>query len=171
MKIRDMALCGLFAAILAICAWISVPVLEIAFTMQTFGVALCLCLLGGKRGTLCITVYLLLGLVGAPVFSGFRGGVGALLGATGGYTIGFLLFGLVYWLTAGKIPEAVALALGMLACYGVGTAWFYWVYLQGGNAVGIGTVLIKCVLPYLLPDAAKLSLALILAGRLKKRVY
>lgn len=171
MKVRDMARGGLFVALMAVCAWISVPTPDIAFTMQTFAVALCLCLLGGKRGTFCIGVYLLLGAVGAPVFSGFRGGAGVLLGATGGYVIGFFFFGLVYWLAGSRLPKAVALMLGMLVCYCVGTIWFYWVYLQNGSAIGVGAVLIKCVLPFLLPDAVKLGLAVMLAGRLKKFVY
>ena len=67
MRIRNMARCALFAALLAICAWISVPVADVAFTLQTLGVALALWLLGGKRGTLSVLVYLLLGVAGLPV--------------------------------------------------------------------------------------------------------
>ena len=74
MKARNMALCALFAALLSVCAWLSVPVGDIAFTMQTFGIFLTLELLGGKQGTLAILVYLLLGAAGLPVFSGFRSG-------------------------------------------------------------------------------------------------
>ena len=90
-----MALCGLFSALLAICAWISVPLADAAVTLQTFGVFLCLGTLGGKRGTTAILVYLLLGAVGLPVFSGFRGGFEALLGTTGGYLTGVLVSGLL----------------------------------------------------------------------------
>ena len=90
MKVRNMALCGLFTAVLAICAWISVPMGDTVITLQTFGIFLTLRLLGGKRGTVTVLVYLLLGAIGAPVFSGFRGGLGALLGTTGGYIFGFI---------------------------------------------------------------------------------
>ena len=172
MKARNMALCALFAALLAICAWIAIPVGDIAFTMQTFGVFLTLGLLGGKRGTLSIFVYLLLGAAGLPVFSSFRGGIGALLGVTGGYLAGFLFTGLVYWLvTACGGPKLLAMVLGLLACYAFGTFWFRFGYLQSGSAMGTGTVLLKCVVPYLLPDGLKLALALLMTRKLKRFVY
>lgn len=67
MKAKHMALCGLFTAVLAVCAWVSVPVGDIAVTLQTFGIFLTLGLLGGKYGSITVFVYLLLGAVGAPV--------------------------------------------------------------------------------------------------------
>lgn len=175
MKTRDMALCALFAALMAVCAWICIPAAEIAFTLQTFGVALSLGLLGGKHGCVAISVYLLLGAVGAPVFSGFRGGVGVLLGATGGYITGFLAFGLIYWLITALWPrpgaQLTALVLGLLVCYSFGSGWYYLTCLQAGDPVGLWIILIKCVLPYLLPDALKLGLALFLTKKLKRIVY
>lgn len=174
MKIKNMALCALFAALLALCAWISIPVADVAFTLQTLGVALVLWLLGGKRGTLSILVYLLLGAAGCPVFSGFQGGIGALLGATGGYIMGFLLWGLAYWLLTARFPgghkiSLTAMVLGLLLCYGFGTVWFSCAYLQG--SAGLGFVLLKCVIPYLLPDGIKLTAAWFLAKRLRRFVY
>ena len=77
LTVRDLVLCALMAALLAVCAWISFPVLEIAYTLQTFGVFFALLVLGGARGTLAIFVYILLGAVGLPVFTGFRGGIGS----------------------------------------------------------------------------------------------
>lgn len=169
-----MALCALFAALLAVCAWISFPVADIAFTMQTFGVFLTLGLLGGKRGTVSILLYLLLGAVGLPVFTGFQGGLGTLLGVTGGYLAGFLFSGLVYWLItalAGNSFRLAAMVLGLLTCYAFGSVWFRFGYLQGGNAMGMGAVLVKCVVPYLVPDALKLGLAWFLTKKLKRFVY
>lgn len=98
MKAKNMALCGLFTAVLTVCAWISVPLGDSVITLQTFGIFLTLGLLGGKLGSLTVLVYLLLGAVGAPVFSAFRGGLGAILGTTGGYIFGFMLTSLAYWL-------------------------------------------------------------------------
>ena len=92
-----MAYNALFAVLLTVCAWISVP-LPVPFTLQTFAIFAALGILGGRRGTWAVAVYLLLGAVGLPVFSGFRGGLGALLGTTGGYILGFLALALVYWL-------------------------------------------------------------------------
>jgi hypothetical protein len=83
----------MLVAILCVCGWLTVPVGDSVLTMQTFGVFLTLYQLGGRRGTGTIIVYLLLGAVGLPVFSGFRGGLGMLLGATGGYLLGFFCHG------------------------------------------------------------------------------
>jgi biotin transport system substrate-specific component len=114
MKLQNMVRCGCCAALIAVCAWLSVPVGQIAVTMQTFGVFLTLLLMGGKKGTLACGVYLLLGAVGLPVFSGFQGGPGVLLGPTGGYLLGFLLLALCYWLLQ-KAGAAVCSFVGAVA--------------------------------------------------------
>ena len=173
MKARNMALCALFAALMAVCAWVSIPVGDVAYTLQSLAVALALLLLGGKGGTLAVTLYLLLGAVGLPVFSGFRGGIGALLGPTGGYLLGFALWALVYWLLTAIRPSRqwvslAGLVVGLLACYGFGTLWYARLYM-GGSAFGL--VLLTCVVPYLLPDGVKLGLAWVLRRRLKRFVY
>ena len=172
MKVRNMALCALFAALLCVCAWICIPVGDAAITMQTFGIFLTLGVLGGKRGTIAIAIYLLLGCVGLPVFSGFRGGLGALMGVTGGYIAGFLVTALIYWpiTTLGKNKEIfrlLGMVLGLLACYLCGTLWFRYGYLSYGG-LSWGAILLKCVVPYLLPDAAKLILAWLLSRRLQR---
>ena len=156
---------SLFAALTALCAWLSVPIPPIAVTMQTFGVFLTLGTLGGKWGSISIGLYLLLGLVGLPVFSGFRGGAAALLDATGGFLWGFLAAGLVYWLLQrlGKIP---AMVLALAVCYGCGCWWFS-VYAGGA---GFLAAVMTCVVPYLIPDAIKLSLAYTMSKRLGRFV-
>ena len=159
---RKLTRCALFAAMMALCAWIGVPLGHTVFTMQTFGVLLALGLLGGKQGTVSILCYLLLGAAGLPVFSGFRGGIGAILGPTGGYLWGFLATGLVFWLLE-KWSRPVAMAAGIAACYACGTVW-YMNYTGGALAA----VLAQTVLPYLIPDAVKLILALRLTRRLKR---
>ena len=174
MKVRNMARCALLTALLCICAWIGFPLGDVSITMQTFGLFLTLGLLGGKRGTVSILVYLVLGAVGAPVFSGFRGGLGALLGTTGGYIFGFMLTSLIYWLiTAIKdtpYTRLIAMVLGLMLCYGCGSWWYMTRYLSSGS-ITLGVVLLKCVVPYLVPDGIKLALAWILSARLKRFVY
>ena len=174
MKARNMALCGLFTAILTICAWISVPMGDMVITLQTLGIFLTLGLLGGKYGTVTVLVYLLLGAVGAPVFSGFRGGLGALLGTTGGYLFGFMLTCLFYWLITccRNTPsiQLIAMIGGLLLCYACGSWWYMTRYL-GSGTITLGLVLARCVLPYLIPDAIKLGLAWLLTGKLKRFVY
>lgn len=93
-KTYDMVYIAVFAVIMAICSWISIPA-QVPFTLQTFGVFVAVGVLGGKRGTLAVLVYILLGALGIPVFAGFQGGMGILLGTTGGYIVGFLFSSLV----------------------------------------------------------------------------
>ena len=162
MKARNMALCGMFTAVLTVCAWLSIPMGDLVISLQTFGIFLTLGLLGGRRGSIAIFVYLLLGAVGLPVFSGFRGGVGHLIGVTGGFLWGFLISGLVYWALE-RFRRVPAMIAGLLACYGCGCLWFC--FYSGG---GIGLILLRCVVPFLIPDLVKLYLAGSLARRLRK---
>lgn len=174
-KTYDIVYIGIFAALMAICSWISIPT-TVPFTLQTFGVFLAIIVLGGKRGTLAILVYILLGAIGIPVFSGFTGGIGRLLGTTGGYIIGFLCSALVMWAFEkyfGKgIPATIAaMVVALTVCYAFGTAWFLFVYIRNTGAVGLGTVLGWCVIPFILPDCVKMALALLLGRRLSKALY
>jgi biotin transport system substrate-specific component len=163
------------AALTAVCSWISIPS-TVPFTLQTFAVFCVLSLLGGKRGTVSIVIYILLGAVGMPVFAGFTGGIGILLGTTGGYIIGFILMGLLFWLAEHFFGNAlpvriVSMLAGLLVCYAFGTGWFLWVYARQSGAIGIGTALSWCVLPFILPDLAKMALAVGIAGRVKKFIH
>ena len=125
-SIRSMIFVSLMAVVIALCSWLSVPSV-VPFTMQTFAVFSALLLLGGKRGFLAVGLYILLGAFGLPVFSGFRGGLGALLGPTGGYILGFLLTALLYWILEGRLHSLIPLILGLLLCYLFGTLWFVYV--------------------------------------------
>ena len=169
-KTKDLTYMALGAVLIAVCSWISVPA-PVPFTMQTFAVFCVLLLLGGRRGSVAVLVYLLLGAAGLPVFSGFRGGIGALLGATGGYLLGFLLTGLVYRLferfSGSFWLRVLALALGLALCYAFGTLWFVQVYARQTGPISVAAALGWCVFPFLLPDGVKLALALLLSGRLK----
>ena len=172
MRTKNLIRSALCAAVIAVCAWLTVPSV-VPFTMQTFAVFLTLWVLGGGYGTLAIAVYLLLGAVGVSVFSGFRGGFGALLGATGGYMLGFLATGGVYWAAEALLGKRLgtriaALVIGLLLCYAFGTAWFCAVYARTSGAIGVGTALSWCVLPFLLPDALKLALAVLIGTRIEK---
>lgn len=169
-----MAQTALFAVVIAVCAWISVPT-AVPFTMQTFGVFLAMGVLGGKRGTLAVCVYLLLGLAGVPVFAGGTAGVGVLMGATGGYLLAWVLAGLVVWGMEAALGRktwvlALSLLLGLAVCYALGTAWFMAVYARQTGPIGLGTALAWCVLPFLVPDLLKLSLALLAQKRLARFV-
>ena len=174
MTARDLACVAVFAALLAVCAWISVPV-EPPFTLQTMGVFLAVGLLGGRRGTLAVLAYLLLGFFGLPVFSGFSGGAGVLLGATGGYILGFLGSALTMWglerlAGRGRWALPAAMALGLLVCYAFGTVWYMTVYARSAGAVGLGTALGLCVAPFVVPDLLKIAAALAIIRRVARYV-
>ena len=169
MNVKFLARCALFSALMCICAWISIPIGNMTFTLQSFALFLAFFVLGGKGATVSVAVYLLLGAVGLPVFSGFRGGFGTLLGVTGGYLWGFLISCLAFWIITtllGEKSKFYAVIFALLCVYICGTIWFM-VYAPGGFL----PILAQSVLPYILPDAAKLLLAFSISGKLQKRLY
>ncbi len=164
-RIHSLTRIALGTAFLAVCSWITLPA-TIPFTLQSFGLALILLLLGGKRGTAAWGLYLLLGAAGLPVFSGGHGGIGALFGITGGYLLGFLaLTGLF---TALPRHPHLALCLGTLLSYAVAVAWTALLYANGRNG---GEIVLAVVVPYVLPDAAKLIAAMATARRLRPHLH
>ena len=171
LKTRDVALVGLFAALTVICAWISIPLGPVPVTLQTFAVFLSAALLGSRRGTLAVGVYILLGVVGLPVFSGFKG----LNPVTFGYVLGFLPLGM---LTAAaeklfpgkRLALPLGMGLGLLVCYLIGTVWFWYVMHFRGTEYGFGKILSLCVVPFIAPDLVKLGLACFLAQKLRKYI-
>lgn len=168
----DMAYVSVFVALLCVCAWIAVP-LAVPITLQTLAVLTAVGVLGGKRGTLAVAVYLLLGLCGVPVFAGFAGGVGALFRLSGGYTLGFLGAALVMWLCENSLPRTrwalpVSMVLGLCMCYVCGIAWGWHIYLAQGDSGDFLVFLSMAAVPFILPDAVKLAVAVMLTRRLKK---
>ena len=175
LRTLDLAYIALFAVLTAVCAWITIPMPQpmVQFTLQTLAVFMTLATLGGQRGTYAVVVYLLLGAVGVPVFSGMQGGLGVLLGATGGYIVGFIAMALVYWLLTARLgaslPVTIAASvLGLAVCYAFGTAWYLAVYTSTKGPLSLMTALGWCVFPFIIPDLVKLVLAVLLARRVKR---
>ena len=168
MRIKDMMRIGLCAVILTICSWITIPGV-VPFTLGTLGVFFVTLFLGGKRGSICTLIYLLLGIVGLPVFSGFRGGISVLMSSTGGYVIGYLLIALIMWVLEGwksSKGRVLSMMIGLLACYICGTLWFCFIYGPGGEVSGILTTVGICVLPFIIPDLLKIWLAIFLNNKI-----
>ncbi|MBQ1335194.1 MAG: biotin transporter BioY [Clostridia bacterium] len=176
LTVRELVYIALFAVLIVVCSWIAVPTpMGIPVTLQTFAIFLALGLLGGKRGTLSVIVYILLGVVGLPVFSGFRGGAGVILGTTGGYIIGFIFSALLFWLITAKLGRKtfiiiIAMVLGLIVCYAFGTAWFVIMYTNTTGPIGIIGALSSCVFPFIIPDVIKIALAVLLTNRLSPRL-
>lgn len=167
-KTKNIIMVGMFAAVIAVLSQIAIPMPSgVPVTLQTFGVALTGCVLGWKLGGLSALIYLLVGAVGVPVYSGFAGGIGKLLGPTGGFIFGFVLMAALCGLGAGlgnKWAGFALEALGLAACHLFGTAWYA---ISAGTSFGSAFLLVS--LPYLLKDAASVALAYILAKTVVRR--
>ncbi len=163
--VKDITLIPMLSAVIVICSWITVPA-PVPFTLQTFGVFFGAFFAGGRRGTIAVLLYIALGAIGLPVFSGFTGGIGHILSPTGGYILGFLVSSLTIWLSEfiGKRTPVRLLfaAAGLLLCYTFGTLWFM-LTTESDNFIPSVSL---CVLPYIIPDCIKISLAYLLAKRL-----
>lgn len=176
MKTRDMALTAVMAALICVVAPIVVPLpaSPVPLSLATFMIYLAAAVLGAKRGALAVALYLLIGAVGLPVFSGFTGGAQKLAGVTGGYLIGYLPCAFIAGLAAAPGRGAPArkwrlplfMALGTAALYALGTAWFM-VSTKNGLAASLG----MCVLLFLPGDAIKIAAASLLAGPIRRAVY
>ena len=171
LTLREMTLAALFGAATAAGAYLIIPLPPVPITLQTLVLCVAAALLGARLGALSQVVYLILGLIGLPVFAGGKAGLGVLFGPTGGYLIGFVLGA---WLI-GKLVAArphwgfwwlvVAMSVGHLLIYALGTARLAWVAdLSWQKAVMVGAV------PFLPGDALKIAAAAWLARMLRKRV-
>lgn len=172
-KTTALALCGLFAALTAICSYISIPLgfTPIPMNLGTLGVFLAGGLLGMRYGTLSIAVYVLMGAAGIPVFAGFQAGIGVLAGPTGGFIMGYILTAFIIGSITGRSTVAggrsfalciVAMIAGLLACYALGTIWF-----MVTTGTGLWPSLVACVLPFIPADIIKTFAAVILIRRLR----
>ena len=168
-KLKGYILIALFSAIIAVSAFITIPS-PIPFTLQALGVFCALTILGGKRGLLSIILYIFLGIIGLPVFAGFSGGLGHLMGATGGYILGFIFTAFIYCFatrfgSSSKI-KAVGLISGLIACYVFGTLWYTILYLKEFSLQSFMSALLVCVVPFVIPDLIKIAVAILISNKL-----
>ena len=167
-KTYDIVYIAVFAVIMAICSWISIPA-TVPFTLQTFGVFIAAGVLGGKRGTLSVLVFILLGAVGIPVFANFSGGIGVLAGPTGGYIIGFIVMAVIAGLFIDNCRkpwiQLIGMIVGTIVCYLFGTVWFCVVAGYTFQAA-----LAVCVIPFIPADLVKMIIAMLIGPMIKKRI-
>lgn len=167
-SVLTLTYCALFAALTAVLSQFSIPIGPVPINLATFSVVLAGTVLGAQYGAISQSVYVLLGAVGLPVFAGFKGGIHAIVGPTGGYILGYIA---AAWL-AGFIGKRIgvkiiglilSMAAGIAVCYLLGTAWFMAV-----THTGLWASLSLCVFPFLIGDAAKIAVAAAIAPQLKK---
>ena len=172
-KSYDIVIIALMASLVAVCSLVAIPVGTVPVTLQTFAVFVCVGILGKNTGAVSVLIYILLGLTGIPVFSGFQGGLSVLMGATGGYIAGFLpavlVSGLILEKTGRKIPFMIAsFAVGLVICYIFGIVWYIFVFADGNMSFYSAFTL--CVLPYIFPDAVKIVLAAVVSKSVGERL-
>lgn len=161
-----MTVIAIFAAFMCIIAPWTVPVGPIPITLGTFAIYLASATIGWKRGGAAVAIYLLLGFVGLPVFSGFAGGVQRIVGATGGYLVAYIPMAVVIGAFVDKFKKAwafpVGMVLGTAVLYTFGTAWYC--VLTGSEII---PAIMGCVVPFLLGDGIKIAAATALGVKLR----
>ncbi len=181
-RTRRLTACAVMAAVCCLLGPVSVPIGPVPISLGTLGIYMSVTLLGWRLGSLATLVYLLLGLVGLPVFTGFMGGAGRLFGPTGGYLMGYLPMALV----SGAVIDAAArrfagrggklavlsaavqilgMVLGTAVLYVFGTAWFC---VQSGSA--LSHAIAVCVTPFIPFDIVKIAVAATVCGTIRRRL-
>ena len=168
-KIYGLSMTAVMAAVTCVLAPMSIPIGPVPISFTNLAIYLSLYLLGWKRGTVSYLVYVLIGMVGVPVFSGFTGGMGRLLGPTGGYIVGFIPMALIAGAVIDRFRNRGLQLAGMIAgtavCYAFGTAWYCF---QAGSSVGAALGL--CVFPFIPGDLVKMLIAMALGPMIRSRL-
>lgn len=168
--LQTLALIALSASLLCVISPFAIPLPYIPITLATFAIYVCSSVLGAAKGTISVLLYLAIGIVGVPVFSGFQGGVQKLFGPTGGFLIGFLLMAFVTGFVADRFENkkymyAVGMVLGTILCYILGTVW-----LMQYAKISLVAALPLAVFPFLAGDAIKIIAATQIAPVVRKAI-
>lgn len=167
-RTKQMVLIALMTAVTCVLGPLSIPLpfSPVPISLTNFAIFLAIFILGMKSGTISFIIYLLLGAVGVPVFSSFRGGFQVLAGPTGGYLIGFIFLALIMGFALDHfdrklVPTIIGMIIGMAVCYAFGTVW-----LAKLLSLSFKEGLMMGVIPYLAGDAAKIIIAAIVGPKL-----
>lgn len=167
-RTKQMVLIALMTAVTYVLGPLSIPLpfSPVPISLTNFAIFLAIFVLGMKNGTISFIIYLLLGAIGVPVFSSFRGGLQVLAGPTGGYLIGFIFLALIMGFALDHfdrklVPTIIGMIIGMAVCYAFGTVW-----LAKLLSLSFKEGLMMGVIPYLAGDAAKIIIAAIVGPKL-----
>ncbi len=153
-------------ALISVISQIAIPLPSmVPITLQTLIIALCGYLLGLKKGSVTVFAYILLGLIGAPVFASFQGGVSAILGYTGGFLIGFIPLCALCGAFEDKLKAITFGLLGVLICHAMGILWY--MYL---SRTAFFAAFLTVSLPYIIKDVIFIPLAFFLSRKLKSKL-
>ena len=167
-RTKQMVLIALMTAVTCVLGPLSIPLpfSPVPISLTNFAIFLAIFVLGMKSGTISFIIYLLLGAVGVPVFSSFRGGLQVLAGPTGGYLIGFIFLALIMGFALEHfdrklVPTIIGMIIGMVVCYAFGTVW-----IAKLLSLSFKEGLMMGVIPYLAGDVAKIIIAAIVGPKL-----
>lgn len=168
--VRSMAAVAVMTALMCVLGPLSVPIGPVPFSLQVFVVYLSVYALGARRGAVAVVLYLLIGFVGLPVFSGFAGGPGKLLGPTGGFLVGFIpLAAISGWFIdrweGSVVMQFAGMLLGLAVLYLFGAAW-----LAKVANLTFDKCMAAAVYPFIPIDALKIALAVLLGRTLRRRL-
>ncbi len=168
---KQMALVGLMAALICVVGPFSIPIpiSPVPITLVNMVIFFAVIILGWKLGTLATLIYLLLGMIGVPVFSNFGSGLAKVIGPTGGYMVGYIFMGIICGIVAEKTSNRILMflgfAVGMVVIYAFGTAWLaYQAGLTFTQALWMG------VIPYIPGDIVKMVVAILVAPPIRDRL-
>lgn len=172
--LKNMVLMALFAAVTCVLAPLSVPIGPVPISLTNLVIYFSIFILGWQRATITYLVYLLIGMAGLPVFSGFESGLGKFAGPTGGYLVGFILMTIVSglfiqirvektWLR--NVLSFTGMVVGTAIAYAVATVWFCF-----STGSGIWAALLICVFPFVIGDIVKMALAIAMAPVIAVRI-
>lgn len=168
-SVYPLAMTAVMAAVMCVLAPMAIPIGPVPISLTNLAIYIALYLLGWKRGTASYLVYMLIGMAGMPVFSGYAGGLGKLAGPTGGYIIGFipmaLIAGVVIEKSRSRAVQLAGMVAGTAVCYAFGTVWFC---IQGGYAAA--AALSMCVFPFIPGDLVKMAVAMAVGPAVRSRL-
>lgn len=170
MPVKTIAVIGVITAITCILAPLSVPIGEVPISLTNLVIYFGLYVLGTRRETISYIVYLLIGLVGVPVFASFTAGPAKLFGPTGGYLIGFIPMAVIAGIFIEKsgrkfVLGMVGMVIGTTVCYALGTVWFVLIMKTPVQAA-----LATCVYPFIVFDVIKMALAALIGPQIHNRL-
>lgn len=169
-KTYDMTVIALMAAVLCVLGPLVIPIGPVPISIVPLVILLSVYLLGTKKGTIAVLLYLLIGAVGVPVFSGFAGGFGKIAGPTGGYMLGYIFMALIAgWFIHrfydNLVIQFLGMLLGLAVLYAFGTAW-----LSISAGMSFQAALAAGVIPFVAFDVVKIIIAIALGRTIRKRV-
>lgn len=165
---KTLALIAVMTAVTCVLAPLSLPIGPVPISLTNLAIYFALYILGMKKGSISYLVYLAIGLVGVPVFSGFTGGPGKLFGPTGGYLIGFIPMAIVAGILIDKfggkfVYSMIGMIIGTVICYAFGTTW-----LAHQAQMDFKAALLAGVIPFIPGDLIKMVLAAIFGPQIRK---